>query len=230
MPGPENKWKEQSSQPIWDSKTIGDKYGILGETHRDFEQSWLAETQKIDKSKGNSSAAPFNANTFAFRSTKYAYDYDRSKYRKLSGLYGVLSSIQSANTVVTADMISPATYQTCKKSYGISKKELKRLVSDAQQGRVPDFAVKSHHQDATDMQQVSNAVSFEVMKDASTGNPVTGNIHVLRQLEAEAILTDATLTEEESLDFQKEYGFSKKDLEKLSLEVQSSKTSVFLKA
>ena len=185
--------------PIWDSKTVGEEYGILGETHQEFENAWIKESKSDMKYGGTLNS--FQADQYQFNEKEYYHDYDRKLYRKLSGLYSVLGSIQKAGTVVTADMLTEDTYRVCKNSYGISKKELQRLVSDAQQGRVPDFTIKNTTAITRDAGKVNVAQDFRITRDGKRTNTSTvplsedqQNVRILRDLEAEAIRKDADLT------------------------------------
>lgn len=185
--------------PIWDSKTVGEEYGILGETHQEFENAWIKES-KSDMKHGETLNS-FRADQYQFHETKSYHDYDSQLYRKLSGLYSVLGSIKKAGTVVTADMLTEDTYRACKNSYGISKKELQRLVSDAQQGRVPDFTIQNTNAITRDAGKVNVAQEFRISRDGQrTDTPTVPlsedqqNVRILRDLEAEAIRKDADLT------------------------------------
>ena len=185
--------------PIWDSKTVGEEYGILGETHQEFENAWIKES-KSDMKHGETLNS-FRADQYQFNEKEYYHDYDRKLYRKLSGLYSVLGSIQKAGTVVTADMLTEDTYRVCKNSYGISKKELQRLVSDAQQGRVPDFTIQNTNAITRDAGKVNVAQDFRISRDGQRTDepamPLTEdqqNVRILRKLEAEAVSKDTDLT------------------------------------
>ena len=147
----ENVNVSKEMKPLWGSKTIVNEYGIMGEMHREMEKAGI-KCEKKDKS-GNQPGE--------IREYNHEKQYDKIMYRKLSALYSVLNQIKKKGTVVTADMITEDTYKTVKEKYGISTKDLKRLVNDAQQGRVPDFFITDRDIHIKD-EDIDTAVKFEI--------------------------------------------------------------------
>jgi len=114
-------------------------YGLIGKTQLKYfdDQEALQAQQNIFEKTGNAEAY------------RQASMERHQTEMKLQALYTVLDSIQGHGSVVTADMISKDTYKICKEQYGISEKELKSLVKDAQEGKVPELEYNKQEDNQT---------------------------------------------------------------------------------
>ncbi len=114
---------------ITKEKRAWENYGMLGE----LQNRHMAEWEQVTALRKDMSTEA------KIKKQLQAGFRHRETEAKLQAFYTVLDAMKSQQTVVTADMISKDTYKMCKKNYGISEKELKRLVSDAQDGLVPEL-------------------------------------------------------------------------------------------
>lgn len=123
--------------------------GILGELHKQYEDELFK--QEKDNYIGMT-REDFDQGAYTYNMRAYAKGHVKSRkgkkaLSKLQGLYLVLGAIKEYKGVVTADMISKDTYKMCKTKFGLSSKEVERLVADTQEGSVPRFELKKEKVD-----------------------------------------------------------------------------------
>ena len=129
-------------------------HGLIGEVQ-----------QKFEKQINGNSAFTMNDNLqIEYEGTQATTQKAKETLKKLSGLYAVLNEIQGLNSVATADMLTEDIYIKCKKDYGISKKELQRLISDAQNGLVPQLQYKSAY-DGHELERGKHYFAVEAAKE-----------------------------------------------------------------
>ena len=116
-----------TSKELWKSTKKQD-YGLIGELHRDLEKE-----EQFSLSRGKLGQVSYGQ-----AKTKKG----KQIFRKLSGLYSVMNQIKSSDAFVTSEMLTNEMREEYTEKYGISSKELDRLVGDIQQGRTPDFTLK----------------------------------------------------------------------------------------
>jgi len=134
------------------------EYGLIGKTQMQYE----TQMQTLEQQHLIQSQQDWMEKSDAVKAYKTEM--------KLQALYTVLDSIQNSGTVVTADMISKDTYKICKERYGISEKELKSLVKDAQEGKVPELEYRRNT-----LQEGEQHAPFQVTRVEEKEKRVSGN-------------------------------------------------------
>ena len=144
---------------LWKNKEKQD-YGLIGELHEKLEkeeQFSLKQNAQGRVSYGDKKAA-------------FKTDKGKKLATKLQGLYAVMDQIKAQDTFVTADMIPKEMRKECDKKYGISSKDLERLVGDMQQGNTPDFLVRNEdaQSDFTIQSEQGRLTEHKNVQDALT--------------------------------------------------------------
>ena len=238
-------------------------HGLIGEVQQKFE----------DQIERNDMFAMDDDQQIDYAWNQATTKKAKATLKKLSGLYAVLNEIQGLNSVATADMLTEDIYKKCKKNYGISKKELQRLINDAQNGLVPQLqyeskrdglklgqgehyfsveaAQKRMHAEDDNGEQKKNKVTIhqnmegefdgiwktEAEMDASSFiNKIRSEkketrkngiafieerVARLREEQSVRPFQKVTLTQDDIVQCKKEYDLSKKEVEKIAIEIQS---------
>jgi len=216
-------------------------YGLIGKTQLKYfdDQEAVQAQQNIFEKTGNAEAY------------RHASMEHYQTEMKLQALYTVLDSIQGHGSVVTADMISKDTYKICKEKYGISEKELKSLVKDAQEGKVPEleyhramqqengidspFKVSTAEQkvflnkksdELEETGEIITQSSFKMKQKAEKKSPrmvgiLSDVLKNIRKAEKTPVTQAVKIPKAQVGMFKKKLGMSEKELEQLSLELQS---------
>ena len=211
-----------------------------------------------------------NASTmgnFTYKESNLSTKKGKKAFRKLTGLYKVLGEMKSMNTFVSADMINKETREELKRNYGISSKDLEKLVSDYQQGNTPEFNIENgedaqininphavpmedNQADALQMQQEQVTINMSQQEQASihgrisnvadynnslikkiraskNGARKTGieklnsTIKKQRQMQNLNVHQAVKLSDKDIHMISSNYDLSKKEIEKLAIEIQA---------
>ena len=120
--------------------------GILGELHKQYEDELFKQEKDnyIGMTREDFDQGAYTYNMRAYAKGNVESRKGKKALSKLQGLYLVLGAIKEQKGVVTADMISKDTYKMCKTKFGLSSKDVERLVADTQKGSVPRVELKKN--------------------------------------------------------------------------------------
>ena len=148
-----------TSKELWKNEEK-QNYGLIGELHQDLEKE-----EQLSLNQNQMGRVSYGDKKTAFKTDK-----GKKLATKLQGLYAVMDQIKAQDTFVTADMIPKEMQKECKKKYGISSKDLERLVGDMQQGNTPDFLVRNEdaQSDFTIQSEQGRLTEHKNVQDALT--------------------------------------------------------------
>ncbi|MBQ3105470.1 MAG: hypothetical protein IJC59_06385 [Lachnospiraceae bacterium] len=155
--------------------------------------------------------------------------------QKIAGLQQLVHQVKAKGTVVAADMLTPEMLTHYNTNYGLSKKDLERMLGDLQRDGQPMDAISPQKTEASVNHSFAMPTRSKLLKK---GQDSIGTNNLLKALGKQ--LNDkrwsqtqelpsfqlVTLTDEEALEYQKTYGLSKKELNKLSLDIQTGAVKV----
>lgn len=136
------------------------QYGELGQTQTQlapFMKELKNTTQKGVYATGMGLIEGESARSFAVstRSLEKESKQAQQQFQKLTAQYALLNAIKKSGRVVTAEQITPEVYAQCKNVYGMSTKDVKKVVSDAQQGKMPEFSYEVRKENKQNRIQVT---------------------------------------------------------------------------
>ncbi|MBR6766919.1 MAG: hypothetical protein IKM02_03100, partial [Clostridia bacterium] len=146
--------------------------------------------------------------------------------QKIKGLRVLANQVKGTKKVVSADMLTPDILKEYQKNYGLSKKDMERMLGDLQKGVEVDFDQESSNSigEQKNFQNLTRSPLSKEVKPGKTTLAIRNKLgETLSQKRGQGMATyqKATLTEKEVAEYKKTYGLSKKELEKLSLDIQT---------
>ena len=141
--------------------------------------------------------------------------------QKIEGLQHLARQVKTAGTVVTADMLTPDILESYNTTYGLSKKDMERLLGDMQRGNV---SVLEEAEEVTHFRTIQRSKLMGDDSERSTAirNQLRAQLQEKRSQMDSPSFQKVSLTDAEAEEYKKNYGLSKKDLEKLSLDIQTT--------
>lgn len=141
--------------------------------------------------------------------------------KKLEGLTLLKNRVKAQGSVVAADMLTSEMESEYKKQYGLSKKELERMLSEMQHGQVEDFELGKNEyarfetKTRSSFSRVENAGQSEVYKQLGKV------LYRKRQEQKLSSFQLVSMEEETTRSFTEQYRLSQKELNKISLDIQT---------
>ena len=120
--------------------------GLLGELHKQYEDELFKQEKEnhIGMTREIFDQGAYTYTMNAYTQGKVTSRKGKKALNKMQGAYLLLGAIKEHKGVVSADMISKDTYKMCKTKFGLSSKEVERLVADVQEGSVPRVELKKN--------------------------------------------------------------------------------------
>ncbi len=145
-------------------------------------------------------------------------------YNKMEGLARLSVDVKQQGTVVSADMLTKEAKQEFKTNYGLSRKELERMLGDMQEGRVgvsEGLAVKERSYELFASRKRSSFVQEETQEHREAFEELGELLREKRKAEKLESYQMAELTERERQEFRIRYNLSEKELKKMVLDLQT---------
>lgn len=158
----------------------------------------------------------------------------RQIHNKLVGLQVLTGRIRAQGTVVAADMLTDEMRQKYEQEYGLSKKELERMMGDLQRGAVPEDMLPDHELGAARKRYFRPRIRSKLLREQRNAERTRTILKDLGYRLTKKRWCDGgevesfrmvTLSPEKQLQFQQRYGLSKKELEKLVMDFQTGSVS-----
>ena len=147
--------------------------------------------------------------------------------KKLEGLSLLKNRVKAQGAVVAADMLTADMEKEYKQRYHLSKKELERMLNEMQQGQVKDFQLKED-----EYAPIQTGKRSELSKKMYAGRSELYQklgkvLYDKRQNNPQMASFQLVSLEEDTIsEYKKQYGLSKKELNKISLDIQTRAVSV----
>lgn len=141
--------------------------------------------------------------------------------KKLEGLTLLKNRVKAQGSVVAADMLTSEMESEYKKQYGLSKKELERMLGEMQQGQVEDFELGKNEYARFETKTRSSLIKSDNVSQSEVYKELGRVLYQRRQEQKLSSFQLVSLEEETTRSFKEQYRLSKKELNKISLDIQT---------
>ena len=156
---------EKSKEKVEVNREQWAQYGQVGQLHDELTPFMThREVSLFNRATGFGWQQNESSREFFISKTTAEKQNKKAAFDKLTMQYAILDEIKHAGNVVTAEQISKDTYKMCKEKYGLSEKDVKKLVGDAQQGKIPEF----EYSVSASMKDERSSISVRQHRNAET--------------------------------------------------------------